>query len=299
MGMSVTGNMQIAGMKQCLIAFMLSACLTPSVQSDSLLVMFWNVENFFDWHSGNGPAGWTAGRFYKKCNAIGKTMLMVADKYGRLPDAVGFAEIENEFVVRQLTQSNILSSLDYSYIHYDSPDHRGIDCALLFRRHVLRRLRSSPKHITDSAGRIISTRDILLGEFLANGKDTVAIMVNHHPSQIGGKSEGREMAMARLEYLTDSLKSSGINKVLSVGDFNEDKWQDGSPGTIKYNGKWEKIDGHFSIGFSNEKEYVFDSPLLSSPDNAFGGTKPLRTFSGPRYLGGISDHYPVVVVLYF
>lgn len=286
-------------MKKICVAALMLLCLMSRAQNDSLVVMFWNVENFFDWHSGNGPAGWTAGRFYRKCNAVGKTILMAADRYGRLPDAVGLAEVENEFTVRQIAGAQVLSGLDYSYIHFDSPDHRGIDCALLFRRHILRRISASPKHIYDSEGRIMNTRDILLGEFIANGKDTLAIMVNHHPSQIGGKTEGRLSAMSRLDFLTDSLASSGVGRIVSVGDFNEDKWHDGKGGTIKYNGKWEKIDGHFAYGFSKVTEYVFESPLLSTEDRAFGGKKPLRTFSGPRYLGGVSDHYPIVVVLYF
>jgi len=282
----------------CVLVLALS-WLSAKAQTDSLLVMFWNVENCFDWHSGNGPAGWTAGRFRKKCDAIAKTMLMVADRYGRLPDAVGLAEVENAYVVRSIADSRILSGLDYSYIHFDSPDHRGIDCALLFRRHVLRRLGAAPKHIYDSLGNVVPTRDILLSEFVSGGKDTLAILVNHHPSQIGGKTDGRQRAMARLEFLTDSLNAAGVRSVVSVGDFNEDKWLDGSRGTIKYNGKWEKIDGHFATGFSLVKEDVFDNPLLTTQDKAFGGTKPLRTFSGPRYLGGVSDHYPIVVVLYF
>jgi len=282
----------------CVLALALSG-LSLKAQTDSLLVMFWNVENFFDWHSGNGPAGWTAGRFQKKCDAIGKTMLMVADKYGRLPDAVGLAEVENAYVVSRLASSRILSGLDYSYIHFDSPDHRGIDCALLFRRHLLRRLNAVSKHILDSAGHIIRTRDILMCEFVTEGEDTLAILVNHHPSQIGGKTENRKAAMDRLIFLTDSLNAAGVRSVVSVGDFNEDRWRDGGRGTIKFNGRWEKIDGHYATGFSLVKEEVFDNALLTTQDKAFGGTKPLRTFSGPRYLGGVSDHYPIVVILYF
>lgn len=293
------GFLHLAGMKWFFVFLLSFVCLSARAQKDSLMVMFWNVENFFDPRSGNGPAGWTAARFRRKCDAVGKTILMAADRFGHIPDAVGLAEVENGFVVSEIAGSKVLSGLDYSYIHFDSPDHRGIDCALLFRRHVLRKLRTCPMHIFDSSGNVMNTRDILLGEFVANGKDTLAIMVNHHPSQIGGKTFGRERAMARMYFLMDSLDTAGIKRQVSVGDFNEDRWHDGSPGTIKYNGKWEKIDGHFATGFHLEKEFVFDDGVLTVPDKAFGGTKPLRTFSGPRYLGGVSDHYPIVVILYF
>ena len=269
-------------------------------QQDSLLVVFWNVENFFDYHSEGKPQYWTKGRFQAKCDAIAKTLLRVADRYGRLPDAVGFAEVENAFVLRRLVRETALRKLDYRIVHYDSPDHRGIDCALLCRESTLPLRASAPKHLPDSAGGVMATRDILLAEF-----DRLAILVNHHPSQLGGKAERRELAQARLRALTDSLHAAGQPRTLAVGDFNQDLWEmpdqvghDGR-GTIKYNGHWEKIDGGFAEGFLRVREEIFADPLLLEEDKAFGGTKPRRTFVGPRYTGGVSDHLPVVFVVYF
>jgi len=260
---------------------------------DSLLVVFWNVENFFDYRSPNKPQYWTKRRFYRKCDAVAKTLLRIADRYGRIPDAVGFEEVENAFVLKQLMGSSALRKLDYTLVHYDSPDHRGIDCALLCRRSTLPLRRSAPKHVPDSAGGILPTRDILLAEF-----DSLAILVNHHPSQLGGKDDRRLAARQRLRALTDSLHAAGVRRTLAAGDFNEDLWGQG-PGTIKYNGGWEKIDGGFAEGFSDVREEVFADPVLLEPDAAFGGWKPRRTFVGPRYKGGVSDHLPVVFVLYF
>ena len=273
-------------------------------ERDSLLVVFWNVENFFDYRSENRPQYWTKGRFYAKCDGIAKTLLRIADRYGRLPDAVGFAEVENGFVLRQMLASTALRKLDYRIVHYESPDHRGIDCALLCRRSTLPLRRSAPKHVPDSAGGVMPTRDILLAEF-----DSLAILVNHHPSQIGGKSERRELAMGRLRALTDSLHAAGVRRTLAVGDFNQeiprqardDTWVAGNDGrgTLKYNGHWETIDGAFAEGFSIVREEIFSDPLLLTPDASYGGVKPRRTLVGPRYTGGISDHLPVVFVVYF
>ena len=293
-------------MKRTMITLLLLLGLSSGASSqpqDSLLVVFWNVENFFDYHSPNKPQYWTAGRFYAKCDAVAKTLLRIADRYGRLPDAVGFAEVENAFVLRQLTGTTALRKLDYRIVHYDSPDHRGIDCALLCRRTTLPLRGSAPKHVPDGSGGVMDTRDILLAEF-----DSLAILVNHHPSQIGGKDERREAARSRLQALTDSLHAAGTHRMLAVGDFNEDVWAvlpheersgPASKGTIKYNGRWEKIDGAFAEGFSAVREEVFDDPLLLVPDSAFGGLKPRRTFVGPRYQGGVSDHLPVVFIVYF
>ena len=201
-------------MKRLLLLLLLAAPLPPLPLSlraqappagrDSLLVVFWNVENFFDYHSPEKPQYWTAGRFYAKCDAVAKTLLRIADRYGRLPDAVGFAEVENGYVLRQLNATTALRKLDYRIVHYESPDHRGIDCALLCRRSTLPLRASAPKHVPDSAGGVMATRDILLAEF-----DSLAILVNHHPSQIGGKDERREAARARLQALTDSLHAAG------------------------------------------------------------------------------------------
>ena len=261
---------------------------------DSLLVVFWNLENFFDYHSPARPQYWTAGRFYAKCDAVAKTLLRIADRYGRLPDAVGFAEVENGFVLRQLVGATALRKLDYRIVHYDSPDPRGIDCALLCRGGTLPLRGSAPKHVPDSAGGVLATRDILLAEF-----DSLAVLVNHHPSQLRGGADRRALARGRLAALADSLRAAGIRRILSVGDFNEDLWPDSPGGTLKYDGRWEKIDGVFAEGFSRVREEIFADPVLLEPDAAFGGQKPRRTFTGPRYRGGVSDHLPIVIVVYF
>ena len=112
--------------------------------SDSLLVMFWNVENFFDWtdqkagdsdsdFSSDGSRRWTMKRFYRKCDAIAKTIMWIGDTYGRMPDVIGLSEIENRGVLVKLLHSTLLRKYDYNIVHRDSPDRRGIDVALLYR----------------------------------------------------------------------------------------------------------------------------------------------------------------------
>ena len=262
---------------------------------DSLMVVSWNVENFLD-PKEDTTGRYTAKRLQDKCSGISKTLFLIADSEGRLPDAVALMEVGNRRVLSKLLSTTPLRKLDYAIIHYDSPDRRGIDCALLYRKSRLKLLRSSPKHLTDSTGAILRTRDILLAEF--EGLD---ILVNHHPSKVGADSERRRtIAMRRMWGLIDSLSLAGHPCILSVGDFNDNVWPDsGAPGTIKYNGAWEKIDGHFARGALTVEEAVFDHPLLSEPDRTFGGTKPRRTFSGPRYLSGLSDHYPVILRIKF
>ncbi len=271
-----------------LLALLLAA--VPAAGQDSLLAVFWNLENFFDYRSEADPQFWTRGRFYAKCDAVAKTLMLIADGYGRLPDIAAFAEIENSFVMHSLVSSTLLRKLGYSVVHFESPDHRGIDCGLIYRKSVLELLDSYPKHVYDSSGAVMATRDIVVAEF-----GGITVLVNHHPSRIGGKSDRREAAMERMLGIADSLRSAGRRRVLAVGDFNDELWPSEGSGTLKYNGRWEKIDGHFSFGALDVDEKVFVSPLLLVPDKAFGGMKPRRCFTGPRYEGGISDHLPIVL----
>ncbi len=255
-------------MKTLLSFLFLAMCAAPP---DSLLLVSWNVENFLDYRT-DSTGRYTAGRFYNKCNAVSKTLLLIAERFGRLPDAVALTEVGDRFVLERLLGSTPLRKLDYAIVHYESPDRRGIDCALLYRRSVLKLRRSSPKHLIDSGGAVMRTRDILLAEF-----DSLDILVNHHPSKVGGDSERRRaIAQRRMRDVMDSLQASGHGRIVSVGDL--------------------KIDGYFARGLK-VRESVFADPLLSERDRSFGGTKPRRAFVGPRYNGGVSDHYPIVLWL--
>lgn len=268
----------------------------PSSASDSLLVMFWNLENFFDYHKESEERKWTSRRFYRKCDAVSKTILYASDKYGRVPDIIGVCEIDSEYVLRQLIYQQVLRKLGYLYIHFDSPDRRGIDCGLLYRADVVGRpYKAFPAHIYDSLGKVIPTRDILVVQF-----DSLSVLVNHHPSKLGGGGAyRRECAMYRMRHLADSLKVNYYSRVLSIGDFNDDIWGEGDDGTIRFEGKWEKIDGALLYGRGSITQAPLLAPFLLTPDAAYGGMKPLRTFSGPRYLGGVSDHLPIIVHLHY
>ena len=272
------------------ILLLLFLHLIPLQAQDSLLVVFWNLENHFDYHSEGKPQFLTKRRFYAKSVAFSKTILSISQEYGTLPDAIGLCEIENRFAVRSLINNTLLSKLDYDIIHYESPDHRGIDCALLYRKSRLKLLKAFSRHIFDSTGVILETRDILVAQF-----DGIDILVNHHPSQIGGKSNRRELAQKTLKTIVDSLQAQGARRIIAIGDFNEQLWPQSTQGTLKYNGHWEKIDGHFAYGALEVGESVYTHPTLLTEDNKFGGQKPLRTFVGSRYQGGVSDHLPLVL----
>ena len=246
------------------------------------LVVFWNVENLFPDRPG----------FNAKCQGIAKTLMMIADSCLALPDIVALAEVSDSQALKTLLYGTPLRKFGYGFVHYDSPDHRGIDCALLYRKSAVRVRRSKPCHLLDSLGAVIPTRDILLVQ-----TDSLDILVNHHPSKVSVSGEaGREIAMGRMTALCDSLEAEGRRRILCVGDFNDNLWGPFAQGTIKYNGRWDKIDGYFARGLQ-VRESVFTAPHLLTRDTKFGGLKPFRAWSGPRYIGGVSDHLPLVLVV--
>lgn len=303
---------------------LLLALLLLAGRADTLNVMFWNLENFFDYRndstsvsdadfSPRGSRHWTKKRFYAKCNAVAKGILWASAREGAVPDVIGLAEIENAFVLRRLIQATVLRKLDYKIVHFDSPDRRGIDVALLYRG--LKPLESHPAHLFNADSTIMATRDILISTFTTQQGDTVAFLVNHHPSKFGGAAASearRNIAVERLRQLADSLQTLGIENIIAMGDFNDtpgnpvyhvveptlwnkaEQFHKKGRGTIKFNGKWELIDMFFvSEPIKNAEMEILDIPFLQTQDKASTGTKPLRTYSGPRYLGGVSDHCPI------
>ena len=342
------------------------------VPRDSLSVICWNVENFFDWRndsttvsdaefSSRGERHWTWKRFQAKANAFAKALFWVEGETGRLPDVVGLEEVENAFVLRQLLQKTALRKTDYKYVHYDSPDRRGIDVALLYRSSVLELVDSKPCHLYE-ADTVMATRDILLCVFRRKSvipdtssvipdslsvipgapsviPDTLsvipgltrnlpesppfAVLVNHHPSKYGGASESepkRRIAVDRLRFLADSLAAEGIDRIIAGGDFNDTPdnpvflrlepalkplhtaLSRRGEGTIKYDGKWDLID-HFyaspTLLDSGPSMRILRIPFLLTRDTAHSGDKPLRTYTGPRPAGGVSDHLPILLEVAF
>lgn len=284
---------------------------------DTLRIMFWNLENFFDWHG--AERHWTRKRFVSKCDKIAKAILWCADKKGGLPDAIGFAEVENRFVLNCLLRYTILDKLDYGIIHYDSPDRRGIDVALLYRKSSLKKVTARPVAVLDTLSRdTLKTRDILLADFVTQGGDSLTIAVNHHPSKLGG-ADGVWRREAAMRTLIESLPATGrARKVIVTGDFNDTpdnpvyarleqekglknlatKLSAQGKGTIRYNGKWELIDMFFVSGNTAAEMDIMQCPFLMVWDNVHAGYKPLRTYSGPRYMGGVSDHLPIFLVIH-
>lgn len=302
-------------------------------EKDPILTVFWNLENFFDYQDGGtsesdgefspqGSRRWTAKRFYYKCDLIAKSLCWMGDRYGRLPDVIGLAEIENMTVLKRLLSSTVLRKYDYRIIHRDSPDRRGIDVALLYRKSIFDLIDTS--FITPSFNEEeMATRDILHAR-LQHTSDGVIydFIVNHHPSKFGGSKESmdrRSAAMQTLCSICDSLivkLTESYGGMISMGDFNDtpdgsqfsllkerlintcdDLFRKGE-GTIRFEGKWDLIDMFWvsEAIYDGSDTEILRIPFLMTRERKHPGEKPLRTYSGPRYLGGVSDHCPIILL---
>ena len=153
--------------------------------------MFYNTENLFDpvddsltadeEYTPTGMRGWTFTKFMLKIRNISKVVLAVGG--WDPPDIIGFCEVENRWVLKELTTQTPLKNFGYTIVHYESPDPRGIDVALIYRPDKFKVLNAEPIHIRfpfDTASR---TRDILFVKGTVSGGDTLNIFVNHWPSK--------------------------------------------------------------------------------------------------------------------
>ncbi len=328
-----TGLLQVMSFKGLFIV-LLSAWLSASGrEGEEFSVVFWNLENFFDCKdSGTGPSDaeftpegerrWTAGRYWKKCNAVAKTFMWLAGRDAGMPAVAGVAEVEDRGVVQSVLNGTLLRKYDYVTVHEDSPDPRGIDVALIYRESMFLKVSSKVLPVREDAdGNPFRTRDIL-HVCLARKPDgeRFHFLVNHHPSKFGGAVQSgrrRLAAMSVMMRACDSLMSAGETNIICMGDFNDtpdgeafrivdSRFENlGIPlhergkGTIRYRGKWELID-MFIVSREISARACMEICLpdfLSVRDNAHSGFRPLRTYTGPRYSGGVSDHAPIVLVV--
>ena len=317
--------------KLILIYFIFSSFFLQA-QTDFRIV-FYNVENLFDTHNNSktnddeftpkGSRHWSNYKYWQKIKKISKTLKIIGGWEG--PAIIGLAEIENDTILKNLIYSDPLKNSNYGIIHRDSPDHRGIDVALLYRKDKLFVINHKFFPLKDETGKIINSREIVYAKGIIKGGDTLHIFVVHFPSRYGGykKSEPNRLnAVNILMSITDSLNSAFINpKIVIMGDFNDTPSNKSiinlnknnninllvcDHGTHKYQGKWSKLDHIFVSNSLLEKENiihvigntkVFKQEFLLEEDLKYLGNKPFRTFVGFKYNAGFSDHLPVYIDL--
>jgi predicted extracellular nuclease len=313
------------------------------VVQQSLRVMFYNVENFFDVKDDSltddndflpeGLMRWNLYRYNKKINSLYKTIIAAGE--WDPPAIVGFCEIENRKVLEDLIYGTYLSKFDYSIIHEESPDRRGIDVCLIFRKKIVNIIYYRYWVPSNIRRQDFNTRSVLYAKLLS-GEDTIHLIVNHWPSRRGGVLAGedlRESIESMEREKVDSIieRNPSGEKIIILGDFNcnpndqviksliysgdsaksminlSEGLNDNGYGTYRYMGLWEMIDQvivsksllYCKKGYYSEPNLlrIFRPDFLMKKDPKYPGLTPFSTYRGMQYQGGFSDHLPVLLDL--
>ena len=317
--------------KYLIIIRTLLLCFTFTcfVQSSDLLsIGFWNIENLFDLENDpnkrddefaiGGKKNVTSDIYDLK---IKRSVEVLTDLN---VDIIGLCEVENISVLSDL--NNSYKDRDYKIIHFDSPDERGIDNALLYDQNKFSVLASDA--IENRLGGNDKTRDILYvkGIFL---DIPLHIFVNHWPSNYGGKEQAIPKRKSTAELLIRQIrtiqKNDKLAEIILIGDFNEDPNDDNvkileqlgfinqmsfmmgdkGKGTYVYRGKdyfydqiivSEGLNTNKGLHIMENSIFILDKPKYRQQNGKYKHY-PFRFWAGNKLLGGYSDHLAIKIVL--
>lgn len=317
-----------------------------SKAKDSFKIGFYNVENLFDTideplkndsqYLPNSSIHWTQERYAAKLKNLEKVIVAMG-----FPSLLGMAEVENARVLTDLLAQPTLAAANYGVAHFDSPDERGIDVALIYKKSDFQVTKATPHKVKFPFEPRDRTRDILEVNGKLKGTD-ITVFVNHWPSRTGGAevSEPKRVFVASLvRQKVDSLFQLDPNaRIVIIGDLNDNpdnisltqtltaaQWQRDTAKSLKNNALynlaagvqrrgdgteyyrgWSVLDQIIVSGmFLNSRsklvttdvENVFNPDFITFTDRS-GKKLPNRTYTGPIYRGGFSDHFPVYIQVY-
>ena len=311
-------------------------------------IAFYNIENLFDTidtkdvkdteYTPVGSKKWNSEKYYNKLEKLSEVISLIGtDVTPDGPAILGVSEIENSIVLEDLVKTEKLKSHNYKIIHYDSPDKRGVDVALLYQPEYFKVTRSKSYTLKMEGDTNFFTRDQLLVSGIFDG-EPMHFIVNHWPSRRGGEKKSRpkrNAAAVLCRSIVDSILQTDKNaKIIVMGDLNDDptnpsvkehlrtkgkveelandelynpmyKLYKNGAGSLAYRDSWNMFDQIIlSRAFidENKSSYKFYKAKIFNKSFLLqkeGPYKgyPLRTHAGGVYLNGYSDHFPVYVYL--
>lgn len=307
-------------------------------QKNIFTVAFYNVENLFDTKNNpntfdddftpKGRKNWNYKRYKDKIKKLTSVISQLGtDRSFYAPALVGLVEVENAQVVADLVNHSNLKKHHYDFVHYDSPDERGIDVALLFNKQLFEYLSSEtiPVFLENEKGERDYTRDILLVKGKLKG-ELIHVLVNHWSSRREGAAKtehNRIIAAKTAREIIETIQAENKDaRFFIMGDFNDDPTSKSikqhlvtedfyNPmeylldrndiGSLTYENKWNLFDQIiFNKSFLEKSENklhflhteIYNKDWLKIYKGKLKGS-PFRTYIGPWYQGGFSDHFPV------
>jgi hypothetical protein len=243
------------------VLFAISATKAQTKKYNIHTVAFYNFENLFDTINGtnndeewlpNGAQNWTSNKYKQKLHNLARVLSEIGstDNPNNSPTLIGGCEIENRGVLEDLVKEPALINKEYGIVHFDSPDKRGIDVALLYQKKHFKptsyknipllvyrnqinqaaKDKNEADDASDDKSEIdknldrVYTRDVLLVTGFLDGEE-VNVMVNHWPSRSGGEKKSspfREAAGRLNRQIMDSIYKINPNaKIITMGDLND------------------------------------------------------------------------------
>lgn len=271
---------------------------------------------------------WNLHRYNEKMVRFCQMLESFRTEFGTLPDLLGLSEIGGRRVIRDITQQSIFQQ-QYDYCHYESLDERGVDTALLYHTPTYELISAEPiSFVFEMEGingtYLDTTRDVLHCQLRIRATSQLFhVFVLHLPSkrEQDVNQPKRQLILQRLLNKLKYLRSTERAPIILMGDFNEN-----STAELLANFYKDATDMIFQNGFRDlyqaqnfstfhlaqgllfdqilvskekneasflvERAGVFAPPTLKSWHRKSKG-RPFRTFAGGKYIGGLSDHFPV------
>jgi len=233
-------------------------------------IAFYNCENLFDtvndsltFDDDRTPKGryhWTEERYHQKVENLSNVISKIGEDISKTsPDIVGLCEVENLDVIEDLVQHPNLREKDYGIIHFDSPDARGIDVALLYKKasFIPSSFKSHRLLLFDEMSERKYTRDqLVVGGTM--DRENIYFIVNHWPSRRGGAAKSsplRVRAALLNKRIIDSIQELDLDaKIIAMGDLNDDPIDNSLKKILKTKGKKRQLD---SVSLYNPMEAMF------------------------------------------
>ena len=225
-----------------LLTLVLSVCASAQKIGPGHIIGFYNLENLFDTYHDEGkndyqylPDGsnnWTEAKYEKKLHNMASVIRAMADDNQRFHTVLGVSEIENRHVLEDLVSQPEIAEANFQIVHFDGPDRRGVDVALLYRPDQFKVLESRsipftfdsaiPFELTSEEQAQFRTRDILMVRGLIEG-EMYAFLVCHLPSRLGSKGWDLRSRGAEIAYETsmELMRQYPGIKIAVMGDMND------------------------------------------------------------------------------
>ena len=226
-----------------LLALLLLSAPFSTAAKRTYVIGFYNLENLFDTYHDEGkndyeylPDGankWTEEKYRKKLRNMAHVIAEMKKDNGRWHTVLGVSEIENRHVLEDLVMEPEIAEANYQIVHYDGPDRRGVDVALLYKPDQMTLVGSESIPFDFNSGNIkftltkeeqdyFRTRDILMVHGIIDGEH-FAFYVCHLPSRLGGKGQDLRARGGEIiyEHSMEMMKKYPGIKCVVMGDMND------------------------------------------------------------------------------